>query len=214
MEKRLTNKFTMYKVVRDWILSNLTAFENLPGFADTFSVFCGILDTIVDLDKSKTTTTTGMTTTKGESRELLEGLVIEMVRILKVYATFANDHILLSDIDFTPSQLSRSSEQLLLVRSTKVIEYATSSQVDAEGYGLSTERLEALNAAYVSFSDKQTLVRKAVVNRMDAGEQLEAQMDEADDLLKGKLDLLVELSQNTYPELYNQYKASRIIIDR
>ncbi len=214
MDKRLMNKFNMYKVVRDWLRNNRTTVENLPGFTATFEEFSGILDTIAELDKDKTTATGGFTKTKAEARALLEKQMIEMIRILKVYATFNNNQFMLNDIDFTESQLLRTSEQVLLVRSKKAVEHAEAVQAEAESYGLTAQRLEALRTSSRQFDERQTTVRNAVVNRKDSGEQLEARMDEADDLLKGKLDLLMELAQNTHPELYNQYKASRVIIDR
>lgn len=214
MDKRLMNKFNMYKVVRDWLRNNRTTVENLPGFTATFEEFSGILDTIAELDKDKTTATGGFTKTKAEARALLEKQMTEMIRILKVYATFNNNQFMLNDIDFTESQLLRSSEQVLLVRSKKALEHAEAVQAEAESYGLTAQRLEALRTSSRQFDERQTTVRNAVVNRKDSGEQLEARMDEADDLLKGKLDLLMELAQNTHPELYNQYKASRVIIDR
>jgi len=208
------NKFNMYKVVRDWLRNNRTTVENLPGFTATFEEFSGILDTIAELDKDKTTATGGFSKTKAEARALLEKQMIEMIRILKVYATFNNNQFMLNDIDFTESQLLRTSEQVLLVRSKKVVEHAEAVQAEAESYGLTAERLEALRTSSLQFDERQTTVRNAIVNRKDSGEQLEARMDEVDDLLKGKLDLLMELAQNTHPEMYNQYKASRVIIDR
>jgi hypothetical protein len=214
MEKRLENKFSMYKVVRDWLNSNITHLEKLPGFTETFNEYTSILDMIVELDKNKTAVTSGITKTKGEAREKLEIQIAEMVRILKVHATFNNNQVLLNDIDFTESQLSRSSEQLLLVRANKIAEHGTAVQELAEALGLTPERLDNLNAAIRTFEEQQSTVRSAIVNRKDSGEQLDARMDEIDDLLKGKIDLLMELSQNTQPELYNQYKASRMIIDR
>lgn len=204
----------MYKVVRNWLRNNRTTVENLPGFTATFDEFSGILDTIAELDKDKTTATGGYTKTKAEARALLEKQMTEMIRILKVYATFNNNQFMLNDIDFTESQLLRSSEQVLLVRSKKAVEHAEAVLTEAESYDLTAQRLEALRTSSRQFDERQTTVRNAVVNRKDSGEQLEARMDEADDLLKGKLDLLMELAQNTHPELYNQYKASRVIIDR
>lgn len=214
MDKRSANKFNMYKVVHNWINGNMESLNTLPGFSETNTQFGGLIGTIGDLDKSKTIVTTGFTISKGESRTHLETLVIETTRIIKVFATFNNDQVLLNDVDFTESQLSRSSEQLLLVRAQKCIDHAEAILPTAQAYGLNAERIEALKQAYSSFDHKQTTVRSAIVNRKDAGEQLEAHMDEADDLLKSKIDLLMELSQNTQPELYNQYKASREIIDR
>lgn len=214
MDKRSQNKFNMFKVVRQWLADNDAKFSALPGYTETFTQFNNTIDAIADLDLGKSAVVKGVTITKAQARNLLEEGMIEMARIIKVYATFNNNQILLNEIDFTESQLGRSSEQLLIVRASKMMEHANGIQPTAEALGLTIERAEALQTAIDTFNQKQTTVRSAIVNRKDAGEQLEAHMDEADDLLKGKLDLLVELSQNTHPDLYNQYKASREIINR
>jgi hypothetical protein len=204
----------MFKVVHDWLNSNIAHLEKLPGFTETFNEYTSILDMIVELDKNQTTITSGITKTKGEGREQLETQITEMGRILKVHAMFNNNQILLNDIDFTESQLSRSSEQLLLVRAAKIAEHGTAVQEQAEALGLIPERLDNLNAAIRTFEEHQSIVRSAIVNRKDFGEQLDARMDEIDDLLKSKINFLMDFSQNMQPELYNQYKASGMIIDR
>jgi len=214
MDKRSQNKFNMFKVVRQWCLEHEDKFTALPGYTETFTQFSTTIDEIATLDLAKTTVIKGVTITKGEARTSLEEGMMQMSRIMKVYATFNNNQVLLNEIDFTASQLRRSSEQLLIVRASKMMEHANAIQPTAEALGLTVDRAVALQNAIDTFKEKQTTVRSAIVNRRDAGEQIEAHIDEANDILKGKLDLLMELSQNTYPELYNQYKASREIINR
>ena len=50
--------------------------------------------------------------------------------------------------------------------------------------------------------------------KRDTDDQLEAKIDEADNLLKEKLDVLMDLAGITKPELLNQYTAARVIVDR
>jgi predicted nucleic acid-binding Zn-ribbon protein len=214
MEKRLNNKFVMYKVVRDWLRANVSQFEGIPGFVTTIDEFSALLSIVAELDESKNSNTTGISQTKAEAREELETVSVEVIRMLKVYAAFSNNHVLLNEIDFTESQLKRSSEQVLLVRSNKVMKQGQAVQLDAEPYGLTTEKLNQLETSIQNFDTKQTVVRNAIVNKKNAGEQLEAHMDEADDLLKDKLDLLMDLVGNTKPILHQQYKGVRVIVDR
>lgn len=214
MEKRLTNRLNMYRVVRDWLTTNMHLLNHFPELTDSTDAFTAILEIIAELDKDKSTATVGSSDTKAFTREQLEDQTLEASKILKAYATFADKTKLLNGCDLTSSQLSRFAEQDLLTKSSIIIGYAETYQTDAEPYGMSSERLANLQKSYIDFDEKQTLVRSAIVNRKNAGEQLEARMEEADNLLKGKLDVLMELCSFTLPELYNQYKGARVIVDR
>ncbi|MBK3518195.1 hypothetical protein [Carboxylicivirga marina] len=214
MEKRLNNRLNMYKVVRDYLNTNMQLLEHLPGLKDSTDAFAACLVIIAELDKDKSTATVGSVNTKAFTREQLEDKTLEASKILKAFATFTDKPDLLNGCDVSSSQLSRFAEQALLTKSAVIVDYAETHQVDAEPYGMTTERLAGLKDAFAEFDDKQTLVRSAIVNRKNAGEQLEARMEEADELLKGKLDVLMELASFTLPELHNQYKGARVIVDR
>ncbi|MCV9385360.1 hypothetical protein [Reichenbachiella ulvae] len=214
MRKRDENKLNMYRTVRDWLLSQLSVLSVLPNFSETLTAFGGQLEQIEALDVDKLTTTTGITQDKADARTQLEQLLLRVINILKAYATFADKLSLIPAIDHTPTQLDRASEQLLLSISGKVRETATAEQAAAEPYGLSTELLSSLQAAHEQFATQQNKVRVAIVGKSHSGDQLEARMDAADDLLKEKLDVLMDLTQFTQPELYEEYQGIRIIVDR
>lgn len=214
MDKKQRNLFNMMKVVRAWITANLAALNHLPHLVTTFEQFCAGLDKLIALDEGKAIKTQGLSESKANSRARLEKEVLELISILKAYATFSDNVVLLNEIDFTRTQLTKVAETVLLVRSQKVIHAAEAHQTDASEYDLSAERLENTKVAYDDFNTKQSSVREAIVSRKDAGEQLDAQMDELNDILKSKLDVLLDLIENSQPELYNQYQAARIIVDR
>ncbi len=214
MDKRLNNRFNMYKVVRDWLNVNREALGTLPGLSESIDEFVNVLTEVASLDVTKAKGLSAAADAKNTSRELLERRVMDTVRMLKAYAVFSDNSIAADELDMSASSLKRLAELALLSRSQRVIQLAETHGEAAAPYGLDAAVLDALKQAHQQFDQNQTAVRSAIVNRKDAGEQLEARMDEADDLLKGKLDVLMEVVAITQPELYNQYRGTRLIVDR
>ncbi|MBR8534943.1 hypothetical protein KDU71_05170 [Carboxylicivirga sediminis] len=214
MDKRLNNRFNMYKVVRDWLTANREALGALPGLSESIDEFAAVLAAVAALDVTKGNGLSAASDNKNAARELLERRVMDTVRMLKAYAVFSENGISADELDMSASSLKRLAEMALLSRSQRVIQLAEAYQEAAAPYGLDAAAVDGLKQAHQQFDQKQTAVRSAIVNRKDAGEQLEARMDEADDLLKGKLDVLMEVVAINQPELYNQYRGARVIVDR
>ncbi|MGQ1890748.1 hypothetical protein ACT29H_09925 [Thermophagus sp. OGC60D27] len=214
MDKRQANKFNMFKVVRDFLSDHSATLGQYLHFSEMLEKFSSLLSSIGELDSHAVTKTSGLTQEKAAARERLIKATMLVVRILKAYATFSDNESLLENIDFTLSSLSRISEQKLLARAQKVIQEAEACLTEAEPYGLTTEKMDELTAAFKEFDERQSTIRKAIVVRKNISEQVEALMEEADDLLKDKIDIILELASNDHPELYNQYLGAREIIDR
>nr|WP_321450106.1 hypothetical protein [uncultured Carboxylicivirga sp.] len=214
MDKRQNQHFKMYKVVLEWVKTILEKFSAIPGFADTLAEFENLLTEISKQNETTELKSTSQTQSKKEARERLVKLTLDLISILKLHASFNNDVVLLNDVDFTVTQLKQVTEQTTIARAQKVIGHAQETLTKGEVYNLSDDKLAEIQSALDVFASKQTNVRSAIVERKGAGEQLEALMDQADDLLKGKLDLIMEMIGITHPELLNQYKSLRIIVDR
>lgn len=214
MEKRLNNRFNMYNVVKAWLVNHQSQLEHLPSFTKVVSDFTKLLDDIAELNTKQTASTDAAATAKTITKNELAKQTLETIKILKAYAAFEGKDELLSDIDSSPSSITRAADQMLLTKSKRALYFAEREQASAETYGLSAKRVSLLKKALSDFENKQTAIRSAIVERKDAGEQLNAQMEDADDLLKSKIDILMGLASITLPELYNQYKGARIIVDR
>jgi hypothetical protein len=214
MSRRDENKLNMFKTVRDWLKGNATVLGEFARFTETLAAFVAMLVVIGSLAKKKTGKTIGITSEKANARQLLEDLTMDMIVILKAYAIFTDKVALLNDVDFTETQIDRSSEQLLISRAGKIKDHAEAEQAGAEEFGMTAELITEFEAGLGDFTGRQTSSRMAIVSRKSTGEEMEIRMDEADDLLKSKLDSLMELAKRKHPELYNQYEGARIIIDR
>ena len=184
MRKREENKFKMYQSVGDLLTANEVQLGALPKFNETLAEFKGKLTIIEELDKDKTGKTTGITEKKSGARHRLEVTTLDLIAILMAYATFNDEPQMLNDIDYSESQLERASEQTLIGLAGKVLEYANANQAEVAAYGLTRELIADSEAAYKELKERQSTVRPAIVDRKSSGEQMEARIDEADDLLK------------------------------
>ena len=214
MTKEERNKMAMFLTVLIWLKGKLQDLNYLPNFKATFASFMGITDEITKLDSHKIVDSKGLAKDKDRAKNVLVTVALQTVAMLKAYATFASNKVLLNSIDYTKSQLAYVSDQVLQSRAAYIIQSAKDSGNKAEKYGLNADHLAKLETVVDAFSDRVTNPRQAVISKKDIGDQLEAKIDEADNLLKEKLDVLLDLAGITKPELLNQYTAARVIVDR
>lgn len=204
----------MFLTVVIWLKGKLQDLNYLPNFKSTFASFMGITDEINKLDSHKIVDSKGLAKDKDRAKNVLVTVALQTVAMLKAYATFTSNRLLLNSIDNTKSQLAYVSDQVLQSRAAHIIQAAKDCGNKAERYGLNAEHLAKLETVEGAFSDRMTNPRQAVISKKDIGDQLEAKIDEADNLLKEKLDVLLDLAGITKPELLNQYTAARVIVDR
>lgn len=124
------------------------------------------------------------------------------------------DNLLLNSVDFNKSQLYYVSDQVLMSRATHIWKVAEGIGGKAKAYGLTNAALSELSDVEAAFKARVSNPRKALIENSDIGEQVHAKVDETDNFVKEQVDTLMELAGNTQPELYNQYLAARVIIDR
>jgi hypothetical protein len=71
-----------------------------------------------------------------------------------------------------------------------------------------------METTLTAFSNQVTNPRQAVIAKKDSREKMAELISQTDNLLSEKLDVLMDLMGITKPELLNQYKAARVIVDR
>ena len=112
------------------------------------------------------------------------------------------------------TQLYYASDQVLMRRATHIRTVAGEIGDKAIAYGLTPETLSELSDVEDAFNARVSNPRKTLVEKSGTGEEVRAKVDETDNFVKEQVDSLLELAGNTMPELYNQYLAARVIIDR
>ena len=208
------NRVTMYNTAANWLDKNIGKMTAPPKLQEAFDSFKGHIAEIDRLASITGVTTGGFTESKVLARENAQKVANHVIALLKAYATSVGDVVLLNDVDFPPSALRNASEQVLKARLDLVIGKAETHQAAAAGYGLSPKLVKALKTALADFAGKMTTTREAIGNRKGDNQQLDGAIDDADEVLKGRMDVYMEVVQFTEPPMYDQYKAARVIVDR
>ena len=214
MTRKERNKVTMYNTVSQWLADHSDALTGLPNMEATLGEFNEDISSIKSLDSNVVSDTSGLTQDKEAIKDEVASKSLIVVRMLKAYATFKKDRVLLNSIDFTKSQLFYASDQVLQSRAALLVQTAKGTKNGAKSYGLTQAVIEDLEASATAFSGRVTNPRQAVISKKDTREQLAALIDEVDNLLAEKLDVLMDLVGISRPELLNQYNAARVIVDR
>lgn len=214
MRKVLKNRFIMYKTVNDWLTakkSELSALHNLAGVHEHLANQIRMID---ELDAQTDQTSKGFTSAKSAIRADLEKSLIMLVAYLKNVATFANNVILLHEIDFKDNQLVKASEQMLTSRAEFIVQKSKANEQVAAPFGMTAEHVARAEQLLSEFKAAKTTPRQAVVGSVDVNARLEEAMEETDNLIKSKLDVIMKLIKFEKPTLYGQYKSARVIVDR
>jgi regulator of replication initiation timing len=214
MTKKERNKVTMFSTVSKWFADNKESIVALPNLEETLETFGTHLNDIKEVDSDVVSDTTGLTADKEVLKESLSGKSLSVARMLKAYATFVGDKELLNSIDFTKSQLHYAADQVLQSRAALLLKTAKTIGDSAQAYGLTPEVIGEMETTLTAFSNQVTNPRQAVIAKKDSREKMAELISQTDNLLSEKLDVLMDLMGITKPELLNQYKAARVIVDR
>ena len=154
----------MFLTVLIWLKGKLQDLNYLPNFKSTFASFMGITDEINKLDSHKVVDSKGLAKDKDRAKNVLVTVALQTVAMLKAYATFTSNRLLLNSIDYTKSQLAYVSDQVLQSRAAHIIQAATDCGNKAEKYGLNAEHLAKLETVADAFSARVTNPRQAVIS--------------------------------------------------
>ena len=80
-------------------------------------------------------------------------------------------------------------------------------------YGSAPEKVDELKKEIDDFITVISAPRSAIVTRSQATQRMKELFSEINQLLKNKTDKLMLLFEHSHPEVYQNYKAARIIVD-
>lgn len=157
---------------------------------------------------------TGLTRQKDQYKEQLVTLAADTAIKLKAYATFSNLTVLLREIQYSENELRKSSTSALTDRS-RIIHAKAQQHIQALGeYQLLQGQLDSLQSVIEAFVATVPDSRMGALTRKSATETLKNLFDEADLLLKDKLDVLVGVVRASHPDFYAGYQRTRMVVER
>ncbi len=117
------------------------------------------------------------------------------------------------EVDYSESDLIRSSDSDLEARCTLIKEKAAAHAAALVTYGVTAGMLTALGTALTDYHSVISGPRSAEAVKKQQTAEIELLFKSTDHILKGQLDQLIVLFESTSPEFYGEYKNARIIVD-
>ncbi|WP_289053675.1 hypothetical protein [Carboxylicivirga marina] len=207
------NRLAMFLAVRN-VFGTYPAELSLIKALESFIVkFNDLLAQIEAVHQIQQGNTTGARQLKlKEEAEMIEATV-KLAATMYVYAQVNDMPDLQAKCAISASQLERMTDGEVKVTSLNVYDEAVKLGGGLVDYGQTVEDVTKLKKEIDDFSALIASPRSAIVTRSQATRELDSLMREANDLLRNKIDKLMELLKAKQPKVYNTYLAARVIVD-
>lgn len=214
MERKLTNRVTMFKTVNGFLDQNNSIWNGMAPLAAAVLQF---KQKIVDIDaaaQKQETPVSGATNDKAAARDELEDVLFLACEALGVLAHASSDHDLTALVDVSPSALDRLGDEELGNRATNVLARANALKTQLATMQVTQANLDELAEALQIFQGATAKPRTAVVERMVQTDSLSTLVREAGNILRDQIDRMVNLFRRTNPEFVSGYRSARVVVDR
>jgi hypothetical protein len=192
--------------------ANAAITATLPNFAGYFTTIQNTHAQILVAKAQQEADKSGDIKAKNQLRATLIAQAIDIGRRMVAYATNVNNNTLLALVDYTESDLKRSSDSKL-VGICQVIRNNANSNVGAlASYGVTAATITTLQTSITNFN---AALPKGRVDTTDSGEATKLLATLFNTLLTtwDKIDKLVEMVRTTQPAFYDEYQKVRKIIE-
>jgi len=190
--------------------NNPESIAKVPTFATTISKLEEINQALdryrIDQEKDLT----GITADKMASFEDLIDFTIEFSGAVYSYAAEKRDHALMSVVNFKPSIIGGMTQSDVVNTAGIVLKASKKlSANDLAQEGISAEDITSFETLIDYFKSIKTSNREAVIDRSSVTSKINDLFEEANSLVKNKLDRLAVQFKRKDPDFYLKYKAAR-----
>jgi hypothetical protein len=195
-----------------FLVANPTITASLTGFTTYFPVIQTTHTQIQAAQVLQEADKSGNTASKNLIRTTLIGQTIDVIRKTVAYATNVNNSVLLELVNYTESDLKRSSDTKLIGICQVVRDNANTNVGALAAYGVTAAMLTALQT---SISNLSAALPKNRVGTTDSEEATNLLVTYFKTLVANwaKIDTLIEMVKVTQPSFYNEYQNVRKILD-
>ena len=159
-------------------------------------------------------TPTGATQDKAGTRNALEDVLFLMCEALGALAHISNDQDLLALTDITRSGIDKLDSEALSNRAALVLAQANEKKTELATLQVTQAKIDELDQALQSYNTAKAGPRQATVTRVAQTESLSTLIREANDILRNRIDKMVNLFGRSHPQFVSSHQAARVIVDR
>jgi len=213
MRDSLENRFTMFRAVETLLDANTAKTAGMTIFATRLGEFKDAVAAIIEKEENRNNATAGMTADKKAKRDdMIEDAAVIAAK-LKTLGSDTNDDRLIQIGDLKRSYLERLRDTQLLPTVQGLVNTADASAAALVAYGVTAVMIADLGTKMSSYNASLGSKELSFNVKGAAYTALLGLFDTASDILKNKLDNLMEGFKKDDNEFYNQYQLAREIKD-
>ena len=211
MNTKQINKLTMALAVEGICDVNPSVWQSLPAFADAYTDLKARVHNIQALGQSQSQDNSGLTQDKQNSRQTMCDLALPIASAVHAFAVKSKNNQLATQVDFSMSDLMGGRDVQSIHRCQSIYDLASSNAASLGTYGLTAEKLTALNAAVAAYNLFMSRPRDARVQGKTVTGNLQGEFDAADEDLLVMDDLINQFSP-AHQKFVDDYTNARLIV--
>jgi len=200
----------MYLAVEGICDGNNDAWQNVPAFAETYADLKTHVNNIQTFAQSQTQDTSGIAADKQAARQAMCAAALPIANAVHACATKTKNNTLAASVDFSMSDLMAGRDVQSRDNCQNISTIANSNLASLAGYGVTADKLMALNGAIAAYNLLISKPRDTRVQGKTITFNLQVEFNAADEDLKIMDDLT---GQVTDAKFVGDYISARTIVD-
>jgi hypothetical protein len=213
MDSNQSNKYSMYIATVELLKDNAARGAGIQAFAASLAKLDALVGQIREKDKERMGKTPGKVAAKDGAEDALTASTIMIAAGLSALGQTTGNAELKQRAHLTESTFRtvRTIEQINIAN--LVYDLAKANQEGLAPFGITPAMIEELKSRVAAFDAALKDVASGMAERIGARTAVAEMFNKADELLREELDPLMHIFRLTDPELYNDYRAARVIKD-
>ncbi len=213
MTSEQSNKYGMYMATANLLKSSIAKTQAIPAFAASYTKLDTLVAQIAEKDKERMGKTPGKHAVRDEAEDALVTAVMIVSSGLMAMARAKGNTQLREAAYVRESRMrhARSTEQINTAK--LVYDLGVANKVDLVPFAVTESMLEDLKARIAAYEAAIKELASGIAERVGARTAVSDLFVQADEVIKEEIDRMMQVFRVTDPELYNDYRAARVIKD-
>lgn len=203
----------MYKAVQTVIAENNSAWAGFPAFETAVQQLTDKITLLEQSGYNQAFATVGVSALRDAKREAAADRFQAIASSITAYAVVSNKPELIEQMKISKWDLLQGSAVRMLQRVDLIIAKATEHLGELAPYAIDQTVLDELITTRDELNTLLTSPRQAIVSRKTTTAQLTVLSRDINDMIKLRLDNLMEMIKFEHPEFFAAYQNARIIVD-
>jgi len=213
LNSRQNAKLNSHDVVEEYLDENPDIVATNVAFKNAFEEVKPLLAQIWTTAQKSGKVITGIAAGKKTSKRTLSQKAAKIAGQICAYAAKTGNAELKDASDFVFSDFNRLKEGEVALRCQTIHDLGTEHKSALDIYGVTEEKLAALQMAIDGYTRVASKPRAAIADRSVTKAEVKEMFEQVDTVFTEQLDLLIEDFAETHPTFVAGYKARRKLVD-